>query len=75
MPLPGKCLGELMGSVTFDPIEAGFFGIPQWDIEQYLRCHKAIKEGEPFTPEMMKSLTHPYLKKKLLEAVCLRQAG
>ena len=38
----------------------------------YMDC---IENGENYTPAMMKSITHPYLKQKLMEAICLRQAG
>jgi hypothetical protein len=49
--------------------------IPYKEVEIFIAYAKLIDEGQPYSPTMIAGLAHPYLKKKLLEIVCLRASG
>jgi hypothetical protein len=50
-------------------------GITLEELTVFQTLAEGIKNGKAYTPAMMKSITHPYLKQKLMEAICMRQAG
>ena len=63
-----------MSTIPAIGMEVSTLNIPMDEVEIYLGYAKSLDEGEPYSPKMMGSLKHPYLKKKLLELVCLRRA-
>ena len=60
------------GTRNIDP-ELGL--IPDDEIRHIQIYLRDIRDGARYSPHMLSLVKHPYLRKKLLEAICLRQAN